>query len=139
MNYDALVLKLEGRAANGLDQAGAKRALHATLATLAERISRRQARDLAAQLPVPLKPALQATAAAEQFSSREFVRRVADREQVSRSEAYDHVRAVFNVLAEAVTAREIAHVREGLPGEFGVLFRPPGSAKWPDTHARRPH
>jgi uncharacterized protein (DUF2267 family) len=140
MEYERMVSEVEDRAGDGLDQAGAERALLVTLATLAERIAPQEASDLAAQLPAKLKTALLAAhAPAEDFSANEFLDRVAEREGVSRSEAYDHVRAVFNVLAEAVTGHELAHVREALPAEFDTLFRPPGRAKWPAVHAHHPH
>jgi uncharacterized protein (DUF2267 family) len=73
------------------------------------------------------------------ISLQELLRRVADREDVSPSEALHHARAVMDALAEAVTGRELRRVREHLPDEFETLFRPPPAAGWPQTHRHRPH
>ena len=73
---------------------------------IAVRARRRSCRRCAGRRPLPGRPARPARPARRARHGREFVRRVADREQLSRSEAYDHVWAVFNVLGEAVTARE---------------------------------
>jgi uncharacterized protein (DUF2267 family) len=49
------IRRVEDRAGGGLDQEGAELAIRATLATLAERISAKEASDLAAQLPKEFK------------------------------------------------------------------------------------
>jgi uncharacterized protein (DUF2267 family) len=140
VNYMEYIRRVEDRAGGGLDQEGAELAIRATLATLAERISAKEASDLAAQLPKEFKPALRRRGAGPgTFDIDEFVRRVADREELTPSEAFDHVRAVTNVLAEAVTGHELEDVRATLPDEFATLFQPPAAVNWPDAHAHRPH
>ncbi|MDP8973196.1 MAG: DUF2267 domain-containing protein [Actinomycetota bacterium] len=61
----------------------AENAVTATLETLNERITGGEARDLAAQLPKGIRPALRPkTEEAEGFSLEELYRRVAEREGV---------------------------------------------------------
>jgi len=131
---------VEGIVADGLDSDGAARAITATLATLGECLPREQARDLAAQLPVSLQgPLVDTSEEAEVLGVQEFLRRIADRERVSPSEAFDHARAVLDALTEAVTGHELQRVRACLPAEFAELFEPPAAARWPQTHRQRPH
>ena len=62
-------------------QRAAELAITATLETLNERLTGGEAKDLAAQLPKEVQPALQPkTEEAEAFSLEEFYRRVAERE-----------------------------------------------------------
>ena len=64
----------------GLPEETAERIEHATLQTLADRISGGEAQDLAAQLPRPLQDDLRPPREeAEAFGVDEFVRRVAER------------------------------------------------------------
>jgi uncharacterized protein (DUF2267 family) len=140
MRYEQFVRYVERVAADGLDQDRAERAIAATLTTLAECLPRSAARDLAAQLP----PALQAPLSGgpnwpQPIAVGEFLGRVADREQVSRSEALDHVRAVLDALTEAVTGHELQRVRDCLPDDYETLFVRPAAAGWPQTHRHRPH
>ena len=140
VNYNEYLRRVEERASGGLDKEGAELAIRATLATLAERISAKEASRLAAQLPKELKPILlQRRARLADFDVDEFVQRVASREELTPSEAFDHVRAVTNVLADAVTGHELEDVRAELPDEFATLFQPPAAVKWPEAHAHRPH
>lgn len=140
MHHDEFVRYVERVVAGGLGAEGAKRAIAATLTTLAECLPSGEAHDLAAQLPLQLQTPLAAVPAQPQtISVEEFLRRVAARERVSPSEALHHVRAVLDALAEAVTGHELHHVREHLPDEFETLFVPPAAAGWPETHRHRPH
>src|SRR4051794_31762813 len=91
----------------GLDVHAAERAARATLTTLAERLSSGQARDLLEQLPAELKPWLYTECAAEAFTVDDFVRRVAEREDVDLETAERHARAVFFALGRAVSGDEI--------------------------------
>src|SRR3954454_8645371 len=81
---------------------------HATLQTLADRISGGEAQDLASQLPSPLqadpRPAREE---AEAFGVDEFVRRVAQRGDVGPEEARTGAVAVLTTVREAIA-----------PGEF---------------------
>lgn len=100
----------------------------ATLETLAERLSGAETQQLCSQLPPELAQRLQQHQQeghrGESFALEEFIRRVGDREQVELPAAANHVRLVFGVLAEAVTAAEMHQVRTLLPAEFQPLFEP---------------
>ena len=72
----------------GVPEEAAERIEHATLRTLADRISGGEAQDLAAQLPAPLQDDLRTPREdAEAFGVDEFVRRVAERGDVGPDEA----------------------------------------------------
>jgi uncharacterized protein (DUF2267 family) len=139
MNYVTFVRGVEARAAGGLDEPRAQRAIETTLHTLAERISATEAANLAAQLPKQLKPALRARGPREPFDFHEFLGRMAERDGISPSEALDHARAVTSMLAEAVTGHELRRVRGELGAEFDALFAPPAAAGWPETRHHAPH
>jgi uncharacterized protein (DUF2267 family) len=89
--------------------------------TLGERISDGQARDIAEQLPVPLRPVIVDGRDPEPFDVGEFVRRVAEREGVDRPLAKEHARAVFAALGRVVSREEIEDMRAQLPSSFGDL------------------
>jgi uncharacterized protein (DUF2267 family) len=94
----------------------------ATLATLADRISGGEARDLAAQLPAPLQSALiSAQEDAEAFSFEEFVERTAETAGTDEDDAEVGVDAVFATLREAVTPGEFDDVLSQLPADFHRL------------------
>lgn len=140
MQYIEFVRGVEERAAGGLDHEEAERAIRATLATLAEYVSAKETSDLAAQLPRELKAMLaKRTSAGESFPPKEFLRRVAAREELSASEAFDRTRAVFDVLADAVTAGELDDVLADLPNECKELFKAPATRAWPDEHMSPAH
>jgi uncharacterized protein (DUF2267 family) len=105
-----------------LDADAAERAAQATLTTLAERLSRGQARDLLQQLPAEMKPWLYTESAAEGFDVDEFLRRVAEREGVDAETAESHARAVFFALGRAVSDDEIADLADELPQDFEPLI-----------------
>jgi uncharacterized protein (DUF2267 family) len=128
----AQVMPIEGflrRVADhaAIDEARARPVTEAVLETLAERISGGEVEDLAAQLPVELRPALErgnalSHGAARRMSLDEFVTRVAEREGVTPDEARDHVRAVFLTLREAVSEKEIADLEAQLPKEYAAVL-----------------
>ncbi len=100
----------------------------ATLVTLAEHLAGGEADNLAAQLPVEIGNYLSASAAAdlwqgERFSLDEFFARVAVRENRDVPTATSHVRAVLDVLKEAVSPGELRDVLSQLPKEFAPLFQ----------------
>lgn len=140
MDNEHFVRHVERVAAGGLSLERAERAIAATLTTLGECLPRGAARDLAAQLPVALHAPLVAPRAQPRVRSlREFLGRVADREELSPSEAFHHARAVLDALTEGVTGHELQRVREQLPDELATLFVAPAAAHWPQTHRHRPH
>jgi uncharacterized protein (DUF2267 family) len=99
----------------------AERATRATLETLGERISEGQARDIAEQLPEPLRPTIIDGREPKRFDVGEFVRRVAAREGVREGLAKEHARAVFAALGQTVSPKEIEDMRAQLPSSFGDL------------------
>jgi uncharacterized protein (DUF2267 family) len=103
-----------------LSREQADRAVQATFQTLAERLSRGQARHLVAQLPGS-GPWLFTQTDAEPFDYDEFVLRVAKREGVDESTAERHARAVFAALGRAIDSAELGDLIAELPQDFGPL------------------
>lgn len=107
----------------GVDRDHAERAAMATLVTLAERIHRARAEELGEDLPERLRFWLQdATDTPEEFDVEEFVRRVAEREEVDTETAGRHAGVVFGALARAAPAYEIDDLIDDLPHEYERLF-----------------
>jgi uncharacterized protein (DUF2267 family) len=107
----------------GLDVDGARRAAHAVLETLGERISGGEVDDLVARLPLqlhaPLRFGSERTGGkATRMTLDEFVRRIAEREGVGVDAAHDHVRAVLVALREAVGDDEWFDVTAQLPDAY---------------------
>ena len=111
----------------GLTRDDAERAVEATLRTLAERITRGEARDIALFLPKEVRRFLTDTPEeAERFGVDEFYRRVAEREGVDRRAAAAHARAVFVALGVAVAPGELRDMASQLPGEYEPLLQAAG-------------
>jgi len=108
--------------AAGIDEGHAARAIAATLATLAERLDRGEARDLAGEVPPELAPWLATNTPAARFGADEFIRRVAEREGVDAATAERDARAVFTALGYAVSPGELADVAAELPKELAALL-----------------
>ncbi len=108
--------------AAGTDDAHARRAIAATLATLAERLDPGEARDLADEVPPELAPWLATNTPAARFGVDEFIRRVAEREGVDAATAERDARAVFTALGSAVSPGELADAAAQLPNEFATLL-----------------
>ena len=103
----------------GVSESVAQELARAVLATLAERITGGEARDLAEQLPLPLQNSLlPAQEEAEAFDFVEFVRRVADRTGTDFSVAEMAVNVVLATLRDAVTPGEFDDVISQLPDDF---------------------
>jgi uncharacterized protein (DUF2267 family) len=119
MKYDEIIARVAER--TGLFQGDAVALTRATLATLAERITGGEARELATHLPGPLQDALLPTREqAEPFGFYEFVNRVAERCRRDPTTIEGAVNAVMATLREAVT-----------PDEFdAVLGRQPRVFHW---------
>jgi uncharacterized protein (DUF2267 family) len=91
-------LELVERAA-GITRQEARDAVRATLLTLAQRITRGEAENVAVFVPGEFWELLASgPETAERFSVDEFVRRVARHEGVDGSTAVRHVRSVFTAL-----------------------------------------
>jgi uncharacterized protein (DUF2267 family) len=108
--------------AAGLDRQAAERAARVVLQTLAERLSGGEARDVAEQLPPDLAAWLRPHGRAEPFGLDEFLRRIAEREQVDATTAERHARAVLLALGQTITADELADVAAELPKSFASLL-----------------
>src|ERR1700704_5177476 len=105
MRYATMLTMAER--ATGLVRPDVERAVEAALRTLAERITRGEAEDIAAFLPPEVRAWLtSAPEPAEGFDRREFIRRVAEREGVDPATAEEHVRGIFEVLGFAVAPGE---------------------------------
>jgi uncharacterized protein (DUF2267 family) len=119
--YERFITTIEQQA--GISWNAAERAARATLKTLAERISAGQARELAHELPPQVGKWLEdGGVEAEDFDVREFLRRVAEREEVDEETAAEHVKAVFAALARLVRGEEITRLAAQLPSEFKRLL-----------------
>ncbi|MCW2685998.1 MAG: hypothetical protein JWR37_888 [Mycobacterium sp.] len=123
MQYEEFIDRVAESA--GVSRNEAEALTRATLATLAERITGGEARDLAAQLPIPLQnPLLGAEEPAEAFTFEEFVRRTAERAGADPVVAEIAVDAVMATLREAVTPGEFDDVLSQLPEDFKRLRSP---------------
>jgi uncharacterized protein (DUF2267 family) len=122
MQYAAFIDRVQERA--GCEsQEEAVRATHATLETLGERLSTRETRQLAAELPTELRAyLLQRSAHQQLFTLEEFFHRVSAREGVRWHQAVAHARAVIAVVGEAVSAGEFEDVRTELAPDYDALF-----------------
>ncbi len=120
MQYDEFITRVAMNA--DLPQEQAATLTRATLATLADRISGGEAKDLAAQLPAPLQSALVSTQEnAQAFSFEEFVARTAEAAGTDTDVAERAVDAVFVTLRDAVTPGEFDDVLSQLPADFHRL------------------
>ncbi|WP_328346120.1 DUF2267 domain-containing protein [Micromonospora sp. NBC_00421] len=132
MNYDTFVDQVARRIRTGPDRAVVL--VHATLATLAERLTGGEVLDLATQLPAPLRLALRpgpSTEAADRFDAAEFVARVAQRADLDETAAREAVRAVFVTVREAVSGGEFDDLVIRFPRDYRDLVEPalaPGGA-----------
>ena len=101
----------------------------ATLVTLAERMPRSRAQELAEDLPERLREWLaDAQDRPERFRVEEFFRRVAEREEVDPRTATHHARIVFRALARVAPAYEIDDLVDELPHEVRAPRRRPRAA-----------
>ncbi len=115
----------------GLGTGEARRVTHATFYTLGERLTNRQARELADQLPEKVREALTAHDGCETFGYDEFVHRVAARQGTSAITAREDAGAVMATVADLVPQTELDYVRASLTPDYRPLL---GDA----THAAAP-
>ncbi|MCW3032261.1 MAG: hypothetical protein JWM60_606 [Solirubrobacterales bacterium] len=106
----------------GLGPSAAESAARAVLQTLAERISAGEARDLAERLGPELGPWIATKTPAEGFDADEFVRRIAEREDVDTETAERHARATMLALSQVVGADEYDDMVAELPSSFERLL-----------------
>ena len=104
----------------GVDRDGARLAVDATLLTLAERVGRAAAAELAGGLPGELEAALTAGPDADEpFDAEEFARRAA-RARVDPGRGREYATAVLATLREDVAG--IQELRDRLPADYRPLF-----------------
>jgi uncharacterized protein (DUF2267 family) len=128
MRYSTFITTVEQAA--GLTREEAERAVDATLRTLAERITRGEAEDIALFLPRELRQTLtSAPEPAEAFDRDEFVRRVAEREGVDPEAAQEHARAVLTALGVAVAPGELRDMIAQLPADYEPLLAAAGMGR----------
>ncbi|HEY4429146.1 MAG TPA: DUF2267 domain-containing protein [Solirubrobacteraceae bacterium] len=119
--YERFIATLEQL--TGLPWTRAERAARATLETLGERITGDQARMLAEDLPAELRTWLLADGEdAQRFELGEFVRRVAEREEVDPETSERHAIGVFTALARLVRSDEMKRLAAQLPQEYRALL-----------------
>ncbi|HYG33332.1 MAG TPA: DUF2267 domain-containing protein [Clostridia bacterium] len=123
MTFDEFVGEVQNRARLGT-MGDAVRAIRCTLAVLSQRLAGGEVKDLASQLPEEIGFYLLHAEAGQgaRFSADEFVNRVSACERADKPEAIFHVRAVLEVLHEAVSAGQFNHVVAQLPSEYKPLF-----------------
>lgn len=118
------------------------RAIRATLSTLGQRIPEWNAEDLAASLPMEVKWYLTGAVAehGQRFDWRTFVGRVAEIENVERSDAAYHARVILDVVREVVPASDFQQLRDMLPEDaddedWGSLFEVVDAGGWEEHEA----
>jgi uncharacterized protein (DUF2267 family) len=119
LDYDRFIELVAQWADTGFDSA--ERAVRATLETLADRIDRGEARQIAERLPPEIAPWVATALPAQRFDVDEFLRRVADREGVRIDEAERQARAVFWVLRH-VLEKQFDDLVAELPKDFAPLL-----------------
>lgn len=123
MKYDIFV-SLVQRLAELRSNESAEIIIHATLETLSERLSIGQAEHLAAQLPREIGEVMKIDPErhGEMFTLDEFFKRVSRRADENINEVVHQVRAVTEVVSEAVSPSELDELFAQLPYEFQQLF-----------------
>jgi uncharacterized protein (DUF2267 family) len=119
VDYESFVATVEQEAHASREEA--ERAIHATLRTLAERLTGGETRHVAAELPPGAAEWLRDGNKAERFGLDEFVHRVAEREGVSEETAKEHAKAVFAALGRALDEQELHDMISELPKDFREL------------------
>ncbi len=129
MKYDEFIKHVQSFSqVESLDEV--KRAVRATLQTLAERIPGNEASKLAEQLPEEMATHFQGREGqtGSPFALKEFYRRVSDKEGIDPAAAVIHVRAVFAVLNSAVIPADFSEVQTTLTEDYEELFAAPSVA-----------
>lgn len=130
MQANEMIKQMAQRAQMGSNDE-ARGALESALITLADRLPREEAKDFAAQLPEPFDRCLELARPfneIEKLSLQEFYQRIAQRQKCSLPRAKAMAHAATSVLADAVSAGQVAQVKHMLPGEYSVLFEATGAS-----------
>jgi uncharacterized protein (DUF2267 family) len=110
------------RVLSGADRGTAEKATQAVLETLAERISKPEALQLAAELPPSVAPWVWTDGPAQRLDLEAFLRKVAEREGADLATAERHVRAVLWAVARAVSPKQWADVTGLLSQDYLPLL-----------------
>jgi RND superfamily putative drug exporter len=95
----------------------------ATLTTLAERVPRREAEEMAMHLPEELAEGVLANRCeCEPFPADEFIRRVAERTGIPADVTREDARAVIATLIDALPQEEMDYVRAALSEDYRPLL-----------------
>ena len=123
MTFDNFVGEVQHRAHLG-SLGEAVRAIRCTLGVLSQRLKAGEVKDLASQLPEEIGYYLMHSEAGQgqRFTIGEFLDRVTLCERADKPDAIFRVRAVFEVLREAVSAGQFKHVIDQLPADYAPLF-----------------
>ncbi len=109
MNYPELLSRVAAK--TGLEPPQAETPTKVVLSVLGERLSAKEAHDLASELPRQVKKPLEdAPTHGREYAAGDFVHQVAEREKVSEPEAREHVQAVLSTVREAVSTGEYRDV-----------------------------
>lgn len=123
MNYREFVGQAQHRLE--LDELGpAVRVIRAVLTTLGERVDPGEATDLASPLPMEIDRYLieAANRGGQKFSFDEFLSRVSERADLSRSTANYYSQTIIGLLGDIVPPGNIEKIRNQLPEEFEPIF-----------------
>lgn len=127
MKYQAFMAKVRDRGEYA-DRTEAWQATEAVLHVLGERLTPREADDLAAQLPGRLGDVLEDARGdtTEAFGVTEFQRRVTERAAPGRARGgAEDANAVLCTVGEAVSGGELNKIISQLPSGYAALFGKP--------------
>jgi uncharacterized protein (DUF2267 family) len=110
------------RTAAATDRETAEQATTATLLTLAERLTRGEARDLVAELPPELGPYLYTEGHPDPYDAEEFIRRTAKRMGTDEETAQRYAAVVLDALRRAISAKAYHDLTSLLPHDFAELL-----------------
>lgn len=100
----------------------AEKAAHAVLDIFGRHLSFKRSAELSDQLPRVFGDYLLHPDRAEAFGRDELLKRIAEREGISRENAEKHARAVLSTVAEAASAELLEEVFSELPDDIRDLF-----------------
>lgn len=122
LNAEDLITRVQQRA--DISRSEADEALNAVFATLGERISGGEFRDIVAELPGNLVSAadIESNREAQAFDRDAFIDRVARRENASLDHAKLSTQAVLSVLRDTISRQETSNARSELPSGLKTIF-----------------
>ncbi len=109
MQFDELIAEVRGRM-GGATREDAVKAIHATLAILAEHMNRGDVEAVAARLPEPFGATMRVNALDMNHDLRSFYARVAAQEHVPLGYAVEHAQAVCRALMLLLDEQARAHL-----------------------------